>query len=267
MAARQYWTAGRWVRVTDDLDSTKYVGINQPVRLMDELAAMPEAQRAQAMQRMQIQPGDPRLEQVIRVENDITDMEIDITIEEGIDVPSIQAEQFQILIQLAGTQPGLIPPEILIAASSLRNKDQLLEQLKQHQQAQAQQQQAVQQMAQAKAQADVTGTQAKAAADFALAKERQHATVSHIADVHQGFVDMTAPPDPPADPGIVVPPAVQGAMDGATIRGMHAKAAVDEARANDLRHSAVERINNVLIARHNALAPPETVLDNAQGGV
>ena len=266
MAARQYWTAGRWVRVTDDLGSTKYVGVNQPVRLMDELAAMPEAQRAQAMQRMQIQPGDPRLEQVIRVENDITDMEIDITIEEGIDVPSIQAEQFQILIQLAGTQPGLIPPEILIAASSLRNKDQLLEQLKQHQQAQAQQQQAVQQMAQAKAQADVTGTQAKAAADFALAKERQHATVSHIADVHQGFVDMTAPPDPSADPGTVVPPAVQGAMDGATIRGMHAKAAVDEARANDLRHSAVERINNVLIARHNALAPPETA-DNAQGGV
>ena len=46
MAARQYWTAGRWVRVTDDLGTTKYVGINQPVRLMDELAAMPEQQRA-----------------------------------------------------------------------------------------------------------------------------------------------------------------------------------------------------------------------------
>ena len=97
--------------------STKYVGVNQPVRLMDELAAMPEAQRAQAMQRMQLVPGDPRLEQVIRIDNDITDMDIDITIEEGIDVPSIQAEQFQILIQLAGTQPGLIPPEILIAAA------------------------------------------------------------------------------------------------------------------------------------------------------
>ena len=97
---------------------------------------------------MQLVPGDPRLEQVIRIDNDITDMDIDITIEEGIDVPSIQAEQFQILIrnQLAGTEPGLIPPEILIAASSsLRNKDQLLEQLKQHQQAQAQQQQTMQQ--------------------------------------------------------------------------------------------------------------------------
>ena len=34
---------------------------------------------------------------------------VDITIEEGIDVLSIQAEQFQVLIQLAGTQPGSDP--------------------------------------------------------------------------------------------------------------------------------------------------------------
>jgi hypothetical protein len=257
MAARQYWTAGRWVRVTDDLGSTKWVGINQPVRLMDELAAMPEQQRAMAMQRMQLVPGDPRLGQVIRIDNDITDMDIDVTIEEGIDVPSIQAEQFQVLIQLAGTQPGLIPPEILIAASNLRNKDQLLEMLKQSQQAQAQQRQTAQQMMQAKAQADITAQQGKAAADFALAKERQHATVHHIADVHTGWNDMNAPPDPPSDPGTVVPPEIQAMMDGANLRGMHAKAAVDEARANDLRHSAVQRINDVMIARQNALAPPE----------
>jgi hypothetical protein len=245
------------VHVTDDLGNTKYVGINQPVRVMDELAALPEQQRAQAMQAMQIVPGDPRLQQVIRIDNDITDMDIDITIEEGIDVPSIQAEQFQVLIQLAGTQPGLIPPEILIAASNLRNKDQILQQLKESQQARAQQQQTMQKMAQDKAQADTTATQAKAAADFALAKERQHAVVHHIADVHGMFNDMNAPPDPPSDPGTVVPPEVQAMMDGANLRGMHAKAAVDEARANDLRHSAVQRINDVMVARQNALAPPE----------
>ena len=91
---------------------------------------------------------------------------------------------------MAGTQPGLIPPEILIASSNLRNKDELLEMLKEHQQAQAQQQQDVQKMAQDKAQADITATQAKAAADFALAKERQHATVHHIAETHGMFNDM-----------------------------------------------------------------------------
>ena len=112
-------------------------------------------------------------------------------------------------------------------------------------------------MAQDKAQADTTATNAKAAADFALAKERQHAVVHHIADVHGMFNDMNAPPDPPSDPGTVVPPEVQAMMDGANLRGMHAKAAVDEARANDLRHSAVQRINDVMVARQNALAPPE----------
>jgi 3,4-dihydroxy-2-butanone 4-phosphate synthase len=209
------------------------------------------------MQQMQIVPGDPRLEQVIRIDNDITDMDVDITIEEGIDVPSIQAEQFQVLIQLAGTQPGLIPPEILIASSNLRNKDELLEMLKEHQQAAAQQQQVQQKMVADKARADITAQQGKAAADFALAKERRHATVHHIADVHGMFADLNAPPDPPSDPGTVVPPEVRAMMDGANLRGMHAKAAVDEARANDLRHSAVQRINDVMVARQNALAPPE----------
>ena len=35
------------------------------------------------------------------------------------DVPAIQAEQFQTLVQLASIQPGLIPGDVLIAASSL----------------------------------------------------------------------------------------------------------------------------------------------------
>jgi hypothetical protein len=206
---------------------------------------------------MRLVPGDPRLQQVIRVENDITDMDVDITIEEGIDVPSIQAEQFQNLLQLAGTQPGLIPPEMLIAASNFRNKEDLLKMLKDRQEAQAQTQQKVQKMAEDKAQADTTATQAKAAADFALAAERKHASVHHIAEAHGMFNEMMAPPDPPSDPGTVVPPEIQAALGIADVRGRHAKAMADEARAGDLRQSAVERVNNILIARHNALAPPE----------
>ena len=116
-------------------------------------------------------------------------------------------------------------------------------------------------MAQQKAQAiyDTAATQAKAAADNALAKERQHATVHHIAETHGGmFNDLSAPPDPPSDlrRHRGKPPEVQAAMDGANLRGLHAKAAVDEARANDLRHSAVQRINDVMVVRQNALAPP-----------
>ena len=110
MAAREYWTAGKWVRVTDDLNETKWVGINQPIRVMDRLAEMPEQMRVAMMQRMQLQPGDPRLQQVIGIENDITDLDVDITIDEGIDIPSLQAEQFQTLgadcRHAAGIDPG-----------------------------------------------------------------------------------------------------------------------------------------------------------------
>ena len=140
MAAREYWSAGKWVRVTDDLQNTRWVGINRPVTLQDELAAMPEQQRAMAMQQMQIQPNDPRLQQVMRIENDITDLDVDITVAEGQDVPTMQAENFQTLVQLASVQPGLIPGEVLVAASSLRNKDDLLQMMKQHMQQQGQQQ-------------------------------------------------------------------------------------------------------------------------------
>ena len=205
---------------------------------------------------------------MIDVENDIREMDIDVTIGAGIDVPSLQNEQFQVLLQLAGTQPGLIPPEVLIAASSLHEKDKLLEMLKQHAAAQQQQQAEMKPVIMAQQQADLAVKQSKAAADFALAAERKHATVHHIADVHQGFVDMNAPPDAPAAQGTVVPPEVQAALDVADVRGRHAKAAVDEARANDLRHAAVERVSNVLLqgqqAQQLAQTPPPA--PPAQGG-
>ena len=89
MAAR-YWKAGKWVRVTDDLNRTRWVGINRPVRLMDKLGRHgPEQRRAMVMQQMQppLPAGDPRLQQVIGAEYDISDLDVDITVEEGIDIP------------------------------------------------------------------------------------------------------------------------------------------------------------------------------------
>jgi hypothetical protein len=194
MAAREYWTGGKWVRVTDDLNELRWVGINRQVTLQDELAQMPEQQRAFAMQQLQLQPNDPRLEQVIRVENDITDLDVDITIQEGPDIPAMQQETFQTLVQLASLQPGLIPGDVLIAASSLRDKDAILERMKEHQQEQQQMQQQAGQMATQKAQAGIAKDQGQAAANFALAGERRHNVVSGMHDM---AMDMNGPPDNP----------------------------------------------------------------------
>lgn len=226
MAAREFWSPGKWVRVTDDLGATRWVGINRAVTLRDELAEMPEQQRAMVMQRLQLVPGDPRLEQVIRTENDISDLEVDIVIEEGVDVPAQAAEDFQSLIQMAGLQPGSIPLDVLIAASSLRNKDDLLGRLKEHMEQQKQKEQQQAPLMQRHAEATVAGLEAKAAADAALAKERGAATVAHIHGMHsefaappygQPFAGADAPPDPPSAPGTVGPEMMASHASGGLV--------------------------------------------------
>lgn len=220
MAARESWSAGKWVRVTDDLGATRWVGINRAVTVKDALAEMPEEQRMVVMQRMQLQPGDPRLDQVIKTENDISDLEVDIVIEEGIDVPAQAAENFQTLVQLAGLQPGLIPGDVLIAASSLKNKDDLLARMKEHMQAQQQEKQAAAPLMKANAEAEVAGKQAKAAADAALAKERNASTVAHIHGMHAEFSappygqPFAAPPDSSSPPNATPGPEMMAAHAG-----------------------------------------------------
>ena len=279
MGARQYWNAEKWVRVTDDLGTIKWVGINRPVTLADELAAMPEAQRSQAMQRLQIQPNDPRLQQVIRVENDISDLDVDITVAEGQNIPTLEAENFQTLVQLASLQPGLIPGEVLIAASNLRNKDQLLDLMKQHQQAQAQTQQQAAQLATQHAQATINDMNSKAAANMALAKERTHNTMQGLHEMHQ---DFTAPPyglswtaadnapqgQAPQQPqGDGVDPAVANAQAIANVQHTAAqtnterlKAASEAARARDLHMASVKKAAET----HAIMHPPPPVPPRAK---
>jgi hypothetical protein len=261
MAAREFWTAGKWVRVTDSLNETRWVGINRQITVEDELAAMPEDQRQMVEMQMQLLPDDPRLQQVVRIENDITDLDADITIEEGVDIPALQMENFQTLVQLASLQPGLIPGDVLIAASSLRNKDDLLERMKEHQKQQQQQQAATAPLMQRHAMAEVASKEAKASADNALAAERR---VNAAKSVHEVRADFTAPPygeshvapDAPSTMGEQMTPAMAMAHQLADLRAKHAKAAGDEARANDLLHSAVGRMSQVAVDHHQMTQPP-----------
>ena len=126
---RQYWTAERWVRVTDDESNVRFVGLNQPVTVADRLGEMPPDQQAQAMARLGMMEGDPRLGQVISIRNDVASLEVDIVIDTSPDVVTLQQEQFGMLAELAKI-PGLIPPDALVEASSLRNKDEILKRLR-----------------------------------------------------------------------------------------------------------------------------------------
>lgn len=174
---QQYWDAERWVRITDDEQNMRFVGINQPVTALQQMAnqmgitkeniqqAMQEA--PEMVQQLQAFASDPRSQMVVEVENAVTELDVDILVDEGIDTPTIAAEEFQTMMKLAGTGMIQIPPDVLIEASSLRNKDRLLEMMKE---GPSPEQQQAQQLQLAGEQAKVEKTQSETFKNMATAE-------------------------------------------------------------------------------------------------
>lgn len=227
MRIRQFWTAEKWIRVTDNDKNVKFVGLNHPLTIMDlinnldrtqplpmQIQALPATDQRALQLGMQLQPGDPRLQTVVRIENDVSDMDVDITVEEGPDVPTLQAEQFQTLMQLPPQLLLQFPPSLIIQASSLRNKDELLKMLEDHQKSQMQAQQEAQQIAKAGATAKVDKDAAAAADTRAQTLERMHGIAKDHADHpmdqverlhgmamdHAGSMAPDQPPEQPPQP-------------------------------------------------------------------
>jgi hypothetical protein len=140
---RQYWTDERWVRVTSDVQSPQFLQINRVVGV------------------------DPFTGQPV-VENSPAEMDVDILIDEAPDYVTLRQEQFEQLTAMA--QAGIpIPPELLIEASSLRDKQSIIERMQAQQQAAAQAAQAQGQMEAAKVEGDVALKQAQAQRQIAAA--------------------------------------------------------------------------------------------------
>lgn len=123
-AIKQFWNMPKWVRVTDDEQAPRFVGLNVPQPMVDPMTGMP-----------QVDPmtGQP----MVQMQNAPADMDVDIVIDSTPDTAVIQEEQFQRLAELA--QAGLpIPPDVLIEASALPKKRLLLDKLRQAQEQQSQ---------------------------------------------------------------------------------------------------------------------------------
>jgi len=115
---RQFWTDERWIRVTDNEQNQKFVGLNKPVTVAE---AIEEEGGVVAPAFAQ----DPRLQAVSRVDNQPAEIEVDIIIEDAPDVVTIQQEEFRNLIDLAGV--GIMFDKAdYIKASNLRNKADML---------------------------------------------------------------------------------------------------------------------------------------------
>jgi hypothetical protein len=138
---RMYWTAQKWVRVTDEDKNSKFAMLNAPVtmaeKLLEEAAnrGIDSEQAKEAMRRgLEANPDlQFQLEQVVETKRVPAEMSMDIILEEVPDTANMQQEQFEILVNLAraGVQ---LPPKVYILASGLRNKRELIEELEQGQQ-------------------------------------------------------------------------------------------------------------------------------------
>lgn len=172
---RQFWKEERWVRVTDNDMNTRFVGLNRPVTMLQMAAQQMGVTRdnvkdapPEVQQQLQMMATNPASQQVVGYENAVTELDVDIVVDEGMDTPSVAAEQFDQMLKMAGA--GLpIPPDVLIEASSLRNKEKLLEMMRQPNPMQDMQGQ----MAMEAGQAKIAETQSKAAKNMADAEATQ----------------------------------------------------------------------------------------------
>jgi hypothetical protein len=169
---QQYWTEERWIRVTDDENRPRHVGLNQQITgemafreaLLAEGVGEDVVDQEMAQFRMR-----PEMQEIVEVRNQVGEMDVDILLEDVPDVVTIQSEQFDQMISLASTGAVAFPQEVWIEmAPGLRNKKRLLDMMRggedpQAAQAQAEMQQQVVSLEMAEKAATVENIEAQAA--------------------------------------------------------------------------------------------------------
>ncbi len=152
---KQFWKEEKWLRVTDEEENLKWIGLNQPITLaekmaMDELGlSLKEVKEQAGPMLQQAVQQNPQLGQLVAKDNDVAEIDVDIILEEVPDTINLQSEQFDLLVKMYQTNPQTpqnpegVPFAAIVEMSTLRNKSKLLGQeqtAEQKQAAQVQQQ-------------------------------------------------------------------------------------------------------------------------------
>jgi hypothetical protein len=161
---RQFWTAEKWVRVTDDERNVKWLGLNLDPYAMAQLQMHAQAFPEEAQAALAGAAGP------------LAELDCDIIIDEAPDSLTPQIEQFQALVELKKyDRAGEIPFSAIVRAMpNLKDKQGFLKEMEQQAQQRAQgvqQSQDLQQLQQRGAVAKVAETESKAALNFARAGE------------------------------------------------------------------------------------------------
>lgn len=118
---RQYWTAEKWIRITDDERNIKWVGMNVDPEKMQQL-------------QMRAQQDPQSVANISGIVASVAELDCDIIIDEVPDVIASQ-EQFGMLVELKKMdQKGELPFRALVAASSIKDKAKMLDEMDKAQQ-------------------------------------------------------------------------------------------------------------------------------------
>ena len=179
--AKQFWKAPQFIRVTDDENAPKFVGLNQPIQPGDPDAPAPDPAQAVMGQG------------ALGYRNVVGEMDVDIEIDVQPDTGTVQQEAFNELMQLVAASPlyqQQVPLSTLIQLSPIPHKRSVLDVIKQASDQQAQSAAQAQQLATATAAAKLQEIQAKTAelqakpalhAATGFAKASDALTYAHVA--------------------------------------------------------------------------------------
>lgn len=226
LRCKQFWTAEKFVRVTDDEGAPEFIQINQPVYqrvpltdpmtgqpVMDPETGEPMTQVALVPQPVMGPDGQPVVDPMtgmpamqpqpilIGFDNRIADMDMDIVVDTVPDTANLAAEQFATLVQLAQAYgPENVPFEDIVEVSSLPNKRQWREKREQRQQAASQanpmQQQAMM-LELAGKEADVEKTRSEVAVNQSKIATAQASIVKDAAEVQSMAINAAYGPVAP----------------------------------------------------------------------
>lgn len=160
---KQYWTEEKWIRVTDDQDNLRWVGLNSQIttqafleeKINDKSLPLDERKKYSAsyqflMNAAQAQdPDNPqvammaeqakaKLEEIIEIKNDVSQLDVDIILDQSFDTINIEQEQFELLAKMAQVPGSGIDAIELIRVSQIRGKEEMIERIEKSREAQAQ---------------------------------------------------------------------------------------------------------------------------------
>jgi hypothetical protein len=157
---RQYWSAEKWIRVTDDEQNVKWLGLNVDPMQMQQM-------------QYQMQANPEAAEKIAGMVGSVAELDCDIIIDEAPDSLTPQGEQFENMVKLKqfDAENELPLRSLIRAMPNLKDKQAILKEIDERKEQNAQAQQAEQQLQMRGAQAEVAETESKVALNMAKARE------------------------------------------------------------------------------------------------